>query len=56
LDLQTVLWYFGEECGSYLKNLPEATVKRLRLIAFTKEVSETLIIDFVLGSISFRAF
>ena len=31
-----------------LKSLPEAKVKRLRLIALTKEVSETPIIDFVL--------
>ena len=44
------MWYFGEECGYFCpclkKNLPE--VKRLRLIALTKEVSETPIIDFVL--------
>jgi hypothetical protein len=32
----------------YLKSLPEAKVKRFRLIALTKEVSEMLIIDFVL--------
>jgi hypothetical protein len=32
----------------YLKSLPEVKVKRLRLIALTKEVSETLIIDLVL--------
>ena len=31
-----------------LKSLPEAKVKRLRLIALTKEVSEMPIIDFVL--------
>jgi hypothetical protein len=31
-----------------LKGLPEAKVKRLRLIALTKEVSETPIIDFFL--------
>ena len=31
-----------------LKRLPEAKVKRLRLIALTKEVSEMPIIDFVL--------
>jgi hypothetical protein len=31
-----------------LKCLPEAKVKRLRLIAFTREVSEMFIIDFVL--------
>ena len=31
-----------------LKNLPEAKVKRLGLIAMTKEVSEVPIIDFVL--------
>jgi hypothetical protein len=31
-----------------VKSLPEAKVKRLRLIALTKEVSETPIIDFVL--------
>jgi hypothetical protein len=31
-----------------LKSLPEANVKRLRLITLTKKVSETLIIDFVL--------
>ena len=31
-----------------LKSLPEAKVKRLRLIALTKEVSETPIIDFFL--------
>jgi len=46
------LWYFGEEFGCYfcpcLKRLPEAKVKRLRLIALTKEVSETPIIDVVL--------
>jgi hypothetical protein len=30
------------------KSLPEDKVKRLRLIALTKEVSETHIIDFVL--------
>jgi hypothetical protein len=29
-------------------SLPEAKVKRLRLIALTKEVSETPIIDFIL--------
>ena len=32
------------------KSLPEAKVKRLRLIALTKEVSETPIKDFVLCS------
>ena len=31
-----------------LKDLPEAKVKRLRLTALTKEVSEMPIIDFVL--------
>jgi hypothetical protein len=31
-----------------MKSLPEAKVKRLRLIALTKEVSEKIIIDFVL--------
>jgi hypothetical protein len=31
-----------------LKSLPEAKVKRLGLIPLTKEVSETLSIDFVL--------
>jgi hypothetical protein len=44
------LWYFGEECGYFcpsLKSLPEAKLKRLRLIALTKEVLETPIIDFV---------
>jgi hypothetical protein len=42
---------FGEECGYFcpcLKSLPEAKVKKLRLIALTKEVSEMPIIDFVL--------
>jgi hypothetical protein len=34
--------------ASFLKSLPEAKVKRLRLIALTKEVSETLIIHLVL--------
>ena len=41
---------FCEDCGYFLpclKRLPEAKVKRLRLIALTKEVSETPIIDFV---------
>ena len=32
-----------------LKRLPEAKMKRLRLIALTKEVSKTLTIDFVLS-------
>jgi hypothetical protein len=31
-----------------LKSLPEVKVKRLRLIALTKEISETSIRDFVL--------
>ena len=39
--------YFGEENGCP-KNLPETKVKRFRLIALTKEVSESPIIDFVL--------
>jgi hypothetical protein len=30
----------------YLKSLPDAKVKRLRLIVLTNEVSETPIIDF----------
>jgi hypothetical protein len=45
------LWLFGEECGYFLplfEELPEAKVRRLRLIALTKEVSEMPIIDFVL--------
>jgi hypothetical protein len=33
---------------SCLKRLPEAKMKRLRLIALTKDVSEMTIIDFVL--------
>jgi hypothetical protein len=36
-----------------LKNLPEAKVKSLRLIALTKEVSETPIIDFIFLLVSF---
>jgi hypothetical protein len=32
-----------------LKSLPEAKVKRLKLITLTKDVSETPIIDFVLS-------
>ena len=39
------MWYFGEECGCFcpcLKSAPEAKVKRLGLIALTKEASETL--------------
>jgi hypothetical protein len=50
-SLETVLWLFGEECGYFLplfEELPEAKVRRLRLIALTKEVSEMPIIDFVL--------
>jgi len=45
------VWYFGEECGYFspcLKSLPEAKVKRLRLIALIKEVSKMPTIDFVL--------
>ena len=41
----------GEESGyfcSCLKSLPEAKVKRLRLITSTKDVSEMPIIDFIL--------
>jgi hypothetical protein len=41
----------GEEHGCLLplsEGLPETKLKRLRLIALTKEVSETPIIDFVL--------
>jgi hypothetical protein len=40
------LWYFGEECGYFLP-LPEAKVKRLRLISLTKEVSKKPSRDFV---------
>jgi hypothetical protein len=43
------LWYFGEECGYFWplsESLPETKVRRLILIALTKEVSETPIIDF----------
>jgi hypothetical protein len=39
------MWLFFCPC---LKTLPEAKVKRLWLIALTKEVSETLLIDFLL--------
>jgi hypothetical protein len=45
------LWYTGEECGTFcpfLKSLPEVKVKRLRLIALTKEVSKSPRRDFVL--------
>jgi hypothetical protein len=45
------LWYLSEECGYFcpcLKSLPGAKVKRLRLIALMKKVSETPIMDFVL--------
>jgi hypothetical protein len=41
-DKECFLWYFGDECVatfSFLKSLPEAKVKRLKLIALTKEVS-----------------
>jgi len=31
-----------------LKSMPEAKVKRLRIVALTEKVSETLILDFVL--------
>ena len=53
------MWHKDCFCGIVVKNvatfcpcmksLPEAKVKRLRLIAKTKEVSETSIIDFLLG-------
>jgi hypothetical protein len=44
------LWYFGEDCGFILPLFEEseAKVKRLRLTALTKEVSEPPIINFVL--------
>jgi hypothetical protein len=45
------LCYFGKECGYFFAivlSLPEAKVKRIRLIALTKEVSETPSINFVL--------
>jgi hypothetical protein len=37
--LETGLWYFDEECDYFQKRLPEAKMKRLRLIALTKEAS-----------------
>jgi hypothetical protein len=53
-----IMWPRDCSCGSLVKNvaafchcpknLPEAKVKRLRLIALTKEVSETAIMDFVI--------
>jgi hypothetical protein len=39
-----------------LKSLPEAKMKRLRLIALTKEVSEMPIIDFVLWLSLMKSF
>ena len=45
------LWHFGKECGYFypcLKSLHEAKVKRLRLIALIKKVSETPTIDILL--------
>ena len=45
------MWYFGEVCGYLLpclKSLPEAKVKRLGLIALTKDVSKKPSRDFVL--------
>ena len=44
------MWYFEKDCGYFLPLFEESEtkVKRLRLIALTKEVSETPIIDFVL--------
>lgn len=49
--IENVLYYFGGEQSSScptLKSLPVAKVNRLRLIAFTKEISELSIIDFAL--------
>ena len=40
------MWLLFVTC---LKSVPEAKEKRLRLISLTKQVSEMLIIDFVLG-------
>jgi hypothetical protein len=36
--LESVLWYFGKECGYFLclKSLPEAKVKRFRVTALRK--------------------
>ena len=52
------MWHKDSFCGILVKNvatfcpclksLPEAEMKRLRLIALTKEVSETRAINFVL--------
>ena len=48
-----VTWLLSCPC---LKSLPEAKVNRLRLIAMTKEVSETPTIDFVLWLSLMKAF
>ena len=41
------MMFFAAFC-SYLKNLPEAKIKRVQSIALTKEVSQKPCIDFVL--------
>ena len=46
--LEIVLMMFFAAFCSYLKNLPEAKIKRVQSIALTKEVSQKPSIDFVL--------